>query len=285
MLKLLERTIATLEDRLVLLAPPDAAPSFFRHVEIDTDRHQRLVHEMQQLRGRIYLNDGAIRPQQLSADGAHQTPEDNKSWHLLSIDGAQKVTGCAWYLQHNQGVKPQTLRVRHSPLARNQDWRELLWKGVNAELDRAHRERLNYVEVGGWAVAKEAACPTEGLVIALAGYSLGQICGDCLGMTTATVRHCSSSILRRLGGAPLEVSGIRVPSYYDPRYECEMEILRFDSRKPNPRYASLVARLRNAMANVRVIAMPAQPTVAEHVSYSKPWIENGSLTYGHRAHA
>jgi hypothetical protein len=186
MLKLLERTIGTLEDRLILLAPQDAAPAFFRQVEVDGERHQRLVREMQQLRGRIYLHDGAIQPEQLTADGAHQTPEDNKSWHLLSVDSDQRVTGCAWYLQHDQSVDPLSLRVRNSPLARNRDWRDLLWKGVNAELDRARRERLNYVEVGGWAVAKEAACPTEGLIIALAGYSLGQIWGVCLGMTTAT---------------------------------------------------------------------------------------------------
>ena len=267
MLKLLERTISTLDDRLILLAPAESAPSFFRDVEIDAERHAQLVHEMQQLRGRIYLQDGAIGKDQLSKDGAHETPEDHKSWHLLSVDEAHRVTGCAWYLQHPRGVSPRALRVRHSPLATMREWRDVLWSGVGTELDRARRENLNYVEVGGWAVAREAANPTEGLIIALAGYSLGQICGHCLGMTTATVRHCSSSILRRLGGAPLDVRGVPVPSYYDPRYGCEMEILRFDSRQPNPRYASLVTRLREAMANVKVVTLPG---LAAGTSYRAP---------------
>src|SRR4051812_45115959 len=178
---------------------------------------------MQRLRGHIYLHDGALQPHHLSQDGLHQTPEDDKSWHLLTLDERQRVTGCAWYLQHDSAVGVEDLRVRNCPLARVTEWRKSLWSGVEAELARARRELLRYAEVGGWAVAPESRCTSEGLLLALAGYSLGRICGDCLGITTATVRHCSSSILRRLGGAPLEASDGQVPSYYDPKYKCEME--------------------------------------------------------------
>jgi hypothetical protein len=129
---------------------------------------------------------------------------------------------------------------------------------VEAELTRAREEYLKYAEVGGWAVAKESRCTSEGLLLALAGYSLGRICGGCLGLTTATVRHCSSSILRRLGGSPLEAGGKAVPSYYDPKYDCHMEILRFDSRKPNAKYADVIELLREKMANVKVIALPSK---------------------------
>ena len=73
-------------------------------------------------------------------------------------------------------------------------------------------------------------------------------------MTTATVRHPSSTILRRLGGSSLEVDGIRVPSYFDPAYACEMELLRFDSRRPNPKYVDLVEVLRSKLGNVTVVA-------------------------------
>ena len=257
MLRLLDRAINSLDQRLLLLAPPGSVPSFFLSVDISAERHQQLVREMQQMRGRIYLNDGAIQADQLSPDGLHQTPEDERSWHVLTVDPHQRVTGCAWYLEHDRTVKPQQLRVRHCPLARMQQWRELLWKSVESELDRARTEYLRYAEVGGWAVAKEGGCSAEGLVIALASYSLGQICGGCLGITTATVRHCSSSILRRLGGVPLELAGVPVPSYYDPKYRCEMELLRFDSRAPHPKYANLVARLRETMAHVTVVALPA----------------------------
>lgn len=216
---------------------------------------------MQRLRGGIYLADGALGRDELTSEGLHETKEDDRSWHLLMVDDRQRVTGCAWYLEHDNSVRVEDLRVRVSPLARNPESKEHLWKSVQAEIDRARRENLRYVEVGGWAVAKNSRCTSEGLALALAGYSLGRICGGCLGITTATVRHCSSSILRRLGGAALELAGVAVPSYYDPRYRCEMEILRFDSREPNPRFNGLVERLRENMSRVRVITRPVVKAV------------------------
>jgi hypothetical protein len=256
MLTLLERTISSLDRRLVLLAPQSRVSAFFTNVEADSRRHRELVREMQKLRGSIYMHDGALGREQLSAEGLHETDEDDQSWHLLMMDSRHKITGCAWYLEHDvtkNAVRLDDLRVRHSPLARMDEWRDQLKKGVESELERAHREKLRYAEVGGWAVSKNSRCTSEGLVLALAGYSLGRLRGGCLGITTATVRHCSSSILRRIGGAPLEADGATVPSYYDPRYKCEMEILRFDSRNPAPKFSPLIDRLRDKLATVPVI--------------------------------
>ena len=61
MLKLLERSVATVEQRLMLLAPPRAsARGFFRNVIVDDRLHGAFVGNMQRLRGGIYLEDGAI---------------------------------------------------------------------------------------------------------------------------------------------------------------------------------------------------------------------------------
>jgi hypothetical protein len=187
------------------------------------------------------------------------------------VDNLRRVTGCAWYLEHPSSVEVDDLRVRHTPLARSAEWRGKLWKGVQSELRRARREQVRYAEVGGWAVSEQSRCTSEGLVLALAGYSLGRICGDCLGITTATVRHCSSSILRRIGGAPLAADGAPVPSYYDPRYGCEMEILRFDSRRPNPKFNGLIERLREKMASVSILA-----PVALHTQQRPPYFEEAA---------
>jgi hypothetical protein len=73
----------------------------------------------------------------------------------------------------------------------------------------------------------------------------------------ATVRHSSSTILRRLGGSLLEVGGAMVPPYYDPKYRCEMELLRFDSRRPSAKYGGLIDLLGRNLANVSVIATVA----------------------------
>jgi len=258
MIKLLERNIATIEERLILLAPPgQPVPGFFSRVAVDDQRHRSLVREMQGLRGAVYLADGAVQPHHLSSDGLHQTPEDAKSWHLLMLNRENHISACAWYMEHDDDISIEQLRVRSCPL--NSDGhplRERLQGAVTSELTRARVGGLRFAEVGGWAVARASRCTSEGLLLALAAYSFGRRLGGALGLTTATVRHSSSTILRRLGGALLEDRGLTVPSYFDERYGCEMELLRFDSRQPNHKYVGLIERLREKLANVPVIATP-----------------------------
>ena len=255
MLRLLERNIASIEQRLVLLAPRAAAiPQPFKNQRVDPDQHRTLVREMQGLRGSIYLEDGAIRKHQLTSDGLHRTPEDERSWHLLMMNRQHRVSSCVWYLEHREPQSIDELRVRNCPLTHQEENRELLHAAVEHELDRARKSNLRYVEVGGWAVSKDSRCSSEGLLLALAAYSMGRLFGGSLGLTTATVRHSSAMILRRLGGSYLETGGRRVAPYFDPKYRCEMELLRFDSRRPNPKYVDLIERLRERLANVAVIA-------------------------------
>jgi len=252
MIKLLERNILAVDQRLVMLAPPRAPVSrFFRNVETNPSRHDQLVREMQQLRGSVYLDDGAVR--RLSKEGLHQTPEDRQSWHLLMMDDQGHVSACVNYLEYDNGVSVDELRVGDSPLARVAKWRNTLRAAVGAELAQARREGLRYAEIGGWAVSKDSRCTSEGLVLALALYSVGSICGGGLGLTTATVRHCSSSILRRIGGSPLVADGVTVPPYFDPKYGCVMELLRFDTRRPSAKFAGVIEMLKNKLADVLVI--------------------------------
>ena len=124
MLRVLERTVGSLEDRLLLLAPPGKVPSFFRHVETNSDRHQHFVKEMQKLRGHVYLDDGAVQPHHLSKDGRHQTPEDDKSWHLLFHNAKREVTSCIWFVEHPEAPQRDKLRVRHAPPALRRESKE-----------------------------------------------------------------------------------------------------------------------------------------------------------------
>lgn len=255
MLRLLERNIETIERRLVLVAPPEAAlPATFSRVTFDGARHAQLVREMQALRGAIYLQGGFLTQQQLSPDGLHQTPEDEKSWHLLLTDSNGHVTSCAWYLEHANTTPAESLRVRNCPLARTEEWKGKLFAAVESELTRARRAGLRYAEVGGWAVARARRCTSEGLVLALAAYGLCRVLGGALGMTTANVKHASSSILRRLGGSYLEIDGTTIPAYFDARYNTTIELLRFDSRQPSAKYSGLIELLHSRLSNVPVVA-------------------------------
>jgi len=257
-LRLLERNIAAIEERLLLLAPTArAVRDCFRNVTFDHRSHGERVREMQRLRGRIYLEDGAIERRHLSTDGLHRTPEDERSWHLLMQGRDRRISACAWYLEHENTTSIQSLRVRNCPLAETEGSRDKLHAAVTSEIDRARQDGLRYAEVGGWAVSKQCRCTSEGLLLALAAYSLGRRLGGVLGITTATVRHSSSTILRRLGGSLLEVGGTVVPPYFDPKYNCEMELLRFDSRRPNAKYAGLIEQLGDRLTNVAVFASDA----------------------------
>ena len=47
--------------------------------------------------------------------------------------------------------------------------------------------------------------------------------------------------------------GQPLPPYYDSAYRCEMEIVRFDSRLPNPKYQVLVNQLKAQLAVAPVL--------------------------------
>jgi hypothetical protein len=186
-------------------------------------------------------------------DGRHCTDEDAGSWHLLSLNRAGRASACVWYRDRGHAPAFSDLRVSSTPLLAT-TYRDKVEQAVGSELDRARRAGLSYAEVGGWAVARESRCTSEGLLLALGAYSLGRLLGGALGMTTATVRHASSTILRRLGGSSLEHEGEEIPSYYDPKYRCVMELLRFDSRRPSAKYLGLVEALCEKLIEVPVVA-------------------------------
>jgi hypothetical protein len=263
--RLLERKIASIADHLVVLAPPAGeVPWAFNHRSADVAVHRSLLRDMQRLRGRVYLDDGAIRPDQLSTDGRHQTPEDDRSWHLLMLDDKGAVAACLWYLEHRDPASIDDLRVKSCPLVTSDQWRETIRGAIASEIGRARSEEIAYAEVGGWAAVKQDSCSPEGLLLILATFGFSRLLGGALGVTTATERHSSAAILRRLGLSYLSVAGSTVPAYYDPRYQCQMELLRFDTRQANPRYERLVELLMDRLVDVPVVAPSAPDLVVPH---------------------
>jgi hypothetical protein len=239
--------------RIVLLAPLTASmPGTRFHMRPDR-RHETLLADMQRLRGRLYVDDGAILPSQLTLDGRHVQDADYRAWHLLLVDDDESVCGCARYLSHSPYVPFSALGVSRSPLAFSDRWGVRFQQSVEEEIRAARREGLAYVEVGGWALKEQLRFTADALRIAMASYGLAFMLGGCLGISTVTHRHCSAAILRRIGGRPLESEGDELPSYFDPAYRCQMEVLRFDSRQLNPRYVPLARELSNYLAESPVI--------------------------------
>jgi hypothetical protein len=262
-MSLLERHIASLENRLVLLAPPNASiPDFFRNVRRDVASHTRLVRNMQKLRGQVYLEDGAICELDLSDDGLHQTPEDNRSWHLLMRGHGDDINACIWYMEYNTLPSFQQLRAQHCPLAQDYGWRDQIRRAVAAEVAQARMERVRYSEVGGWAVTEAARSTVEGIMMILGTFGLSRALGGALGLATATVRHSSASMLQRLGLTRLA----DVPSYFDPDYSCEMELLRYDTRRSSPKYHQAIEMLKTKLASVPVLMAESLPSMASEAA-------------------
>lgn len=237
----------------LLLAPGDEPIGpLAGDVTYSQDLHSHLVGEVQRLRGRIYLADGAVTIGDLDPWERHVQNADRTSWHLLTLGSLGRVIGCTRFRRHSTPVWGQ-LAVRKAPIAQSDEWGFRFRMAVDAELATARRAGFAYVEVGGWALAREIRGTTMALKTVLATYAWSDLLGGALGITTATQRNDSAAILRRLGGRPLACDGEEVPAYYDDRYGCRMEVLRFDSREPNPRYRAMLDEVREQIATAAVI--------------------------------
>ena len=248
--------------RIILLAPAlSAVPRRFADAIVSPADHAQLLGSMQRLRGQIYLEDGAIRNDQLTSDGRHEQAADHESWHLLAVGADGVVQGCARYRGYAEPVLFEKLGVARSAMAICDKWGTRLRRGIEADIATAHSRGISYVEVGGWALTQDLRCSTEALRIALAAWALARVLGGCIGVTTATRRHCSASILRKIGGQSLQVDNQELPHYFDPAYGCEMEILRFDSDAPNPRFEAWVEQWVRHLSTVPVLCASAGPEV------------------------
>jgi hypothetical protein len=248
-------------------------PESFGRVHTDSGRRNNLLLEMQRLRGSIYLEDGAIGAGQLT-DGRHRADIDEVSWHLLVVDKDDQVRGCVRFHAHPEEAHFSHLNVSRSALAFSREWGERLKGAVESELALSRRLDLPCVEIGGWALAEEFRGTSEALRMALAMYSLSQVFGGAVGISTVTRRHCAASILRRIGGLPFEDAGVELPAYDDPQFKCEMELLRFYSWAPNPRYAVWIEEIRKELR-----AIPVLTNASRSARRNPAWLPPPNSTY------
>jgi len=238
----------------LLLAPSgQKISSFFEEVQPCRSRFQDLLEEMQTLRGQIYLEEGAISRAELT-DGRHQSPLDEQSWHLLILDQDERVCGCARYREYSNRVRFSELAAAGSALAQSDEWGPQLQASVENEIALARRLNFPYVELGGWALTEEIRGTSEALRMALASYALARGLGGGIGLSTVTRRNSSAAILRRMGGRSLEYRGQELPKYYDPQFGCEMEVLRFYSWDPNPRYHLWIEGVTAELRTISVLS-------------------------------
>ena len=224
---------------------------------------------MQQLRGRLYLAENAIRASDLSRDGRHALPSDDQSWHLLLVNRAGAVLGCTRFRQHSAAISFDDLGTAGTTVAKSALWGPKLRAAVEGELSTARASGFSYVEVGGWAMDPRVRGTAECLRSVLAIYAWSRLVGGAVGICTATERNGSAIILRKLGGHDLKSDGVAIPPYFDPRYQCTMHVLGFDSRRPNPRYEAAINQIAESLLDVPVIS--AEKPFAERPFAERPF--------------
>jgi len=242
------------EQRRFALLPPlgATAPSVFSGAERNNAAYWMLLSEMQRFRGAVYLEDGAISRRDFTLDGRHALDIDTQSWHLLALDQIGRICGCVRILEQTNARRFDELWISNCALAGSPHWSARLRKAVESEMTLAGRERIWFAEVGGLAIAPDRRCTTLSLATMLATSGLLQLLGGARCVATVTTRHGCAPILRRMGVTSLTDDGVELPSYYDPQYGCEMQVLRFDTRFPNPKFTDWIYELSMWLTKVPV---------------------------------
>jgi hypothetical protein len=218
--------------------------------------YRAVLAQAQRFRGRIYLEDGAIAAGELTPDGRHMLPVDYLSWHIITVEKTGEISGCSRFLEESAATHFEDLWLRTAAIARYPAIGQKVRQAVENEMARARREEVRFGEVGGWAISENRRGGWEALRMVLTTYGLMQLLGGCIGLATATVRHGSARILRKIGFAGLCAGDAPLSPYYEPQYGCLMEMLRFDSRRANERFTEWIEELTSYLPTVLVIAAP-----------------------------
>ena len=217
--------------------------------------HSDVLYAVQMLRGQVYQEYAGIAAT-LLPDGRHCPGQlDAESWHVVLQNGT-RVVGCARYRPIWKGF--HQLICSESALALSPTTGPIFRSAFEQSFAEARERGIHFGEASAWALSPDARCSTAAVNIALMSFALAEWLGGGLGLTTASTRHHASLILRRLGGEPL--AGL-VP-YYEPGFDCTIEMLRFDIRNMHSRYAGKLNELRAELRSTPILC-PAAADVSE----------------------
>lgn len=242
---------------LCCLAPDYAhIPTYLRCVHRDDKAYHGLLAEIQRFRGRVYVQDGAIPETALDTQRRHYTPYDLDCWHIAVLDEAKRVCAVIRNLflpQREVKVSLASLQV-HALLERIVGTTRIDFQtALERYIENARMETPFILETGGWAVDPDVRNAAVAPITMATSWALGRIHGGARGIGSATMRHGSATMSRRFGGfgIPRDPHSTLGP-FYDSYYQCEMQILGFDSRILNPLFESTVCDIQQALRGIPI---------------------------------
>lgn len=265
---MIERISTTGKLKFRILAPTlGEVPDTLLKSSVDARTHSKLIFDIQLLRGNVYREYGPIA-NQLLPDGRHFQSLDDQSWHVVLENENGRILGCSRYRPAIGGF--EQLGACQSALASSRKYGPLLRNAVERQIAHARNRNVHYGEAGMWALRPEVRCSTAAVNVALMTFVLAERLGGGLGITTATTRHHSSSILRRLGGRRLG----DLPAYYEPKYGCVIEILHFSMSNLHPQYGNRLEKLKQEVADIEVVCASVG-TRQRRSQFEQPLYETG----------
>lgn len=226
--------------------PPRAGCDYFSA----PSNYDAVLSEIQRLRGGRYFADGAIPAAALDAQGRHVTEEDEESYHLALWNGG--VQGCLRLRPHSNFGGQTTKYAVYDLIRRMPSELAKKYHAALEELIHTYRKAGIVVgESGGWAISQEFQGHVAMLALPLACWSFSRILSREVRIAAATERNGSAKMLKRIGGWRLKLKGEELPSFYDPGYKCQMELLCFDSDILNPKFEPAVRDLQSLLDEQR----------------------------------
>jgi len=220
--------------RLSILAP---AADLYDSVRVDAKEYLARLRDVQRLRNTAFAAHG------MTADHMDEyASDDEQCLHIVMTNDEGSATACVRCLDQPNTVDVTELRA-YAP-----EWPADMVAAVASDLGEARRAGFLYGEWGSFVVDASRRGTTEALVVALASYALGRLRGGALGLTLANVKYGAASILRRISADETVL-----PGYFDSRYYADVELVRFDSRRPASKYERMVAQLQARLATVPVL--------------------------------
>jgi len=202
------------------------------------------VSEIQRFRGRVYVADGAIPASALDEAGRHYQEFDFENYHLCLRNWQGRIGGCLRLRLHERTAEVRDLWLHELIKRMHPDMAESCYAALTSLFEMSRRDNVRIGEIGGWAVDEEFRNHRVSTLLPIAGWALYQIVGNAFGVASATRRHHSAAILKRIGGFELKHGDEQLPCFMDDFHGCELELLGFDSRRPNPKYEKLVTDLK-----------------------------------------
>jgi len=229
---------------------------------VDPKRWRSLLTQACRIRGSVYLQDGAIRPEDLNANGAFWLPMDETSWHLLTVNDDDEVTATLRVTMLPLDAKKRKGKLPHvgaslsrasrdtlSPRLTTERFLSSLWLEYGAE-------RNHFLVVGGWAASPTASAAGVGAELALSVWAFTRHVEAAGAICVASERHDAHGQLVRTGAVPIRAIGAQV-MYYDSAYGCQVGLLGFKVFKERRALKRVVDHLATKITSSEVVMSTA----------------------------